>query len=290
MIQLFVVCLLLFSMDVLAEDKQEMPAMHHLIKIKPSENISIPDSFPLNDKDEIDCKTCHGIKDMKEQDFKKIDKDADNFFREGPYKTPIDFCYRCHDDKQYQRNNIHKMLDNNGKIIKNNCLYCHKETLDPEKDIKLGELKLRLPANNICYGCHLHAPHFNALNHQQKPDDDMKNKIKKSEQQHKIIMPLASDGKIMCVTCHSPHQIDVISQQKPAGKQVINNDLDKGIVYTEHSWNKVFVKDKQKRLEKLQQNTKQNLALEYQRIEKEILLRLPAKDGTLCMACHVFEK
>jgi len=290
MLRVMIIFLVFISFTVCAKDKQEMPAMHHLVKIKPSENISVPDDFPLNDRDEIDCQTCHGIKDMKEQDFKKVDKAADDFFREGPYKMLMDFCYRCHDDKQYQRNNIHKMLDKNARIIKKNCLYCHKETLDPEKDIKSAELKLRLPAKNICYGCHLHTPHFNALNHQQKPDDDMKKQINKSEQKHKIIMPLADDGKIMCVTCHSPHQIDVISQQKPAGKQVVNDDLDKGITYKEHSWNTVFIKDKQNRLEKIRQHSKKNYVLGYQRIEKEILLRLPAKDGTLCMACHIFEK
>jgi hypothetical protein len=28
---------------------------------------------------------------------------------------------------------------------------------------------------------------------------------------------------------------------------------------------------------------------EYLRVEKEILLRLSAKDGTLCLSCHEFE-
>jgi len=298
MFRLVLTFFLLLSFAADAKEEQEMPAMHHLFDVKPSEEISIPDNFPLNKNKQIDCQTCHGIKDMEDQDFEKVDKQDDDFFREGPYETMTDFCYRCHDTKQYQRDNIHKMLDADGKIIKNTCLYCHEEALDPEEDLaeddKPDQLKLRLSPQNICYGCHLYTPHFNALSHQQKPDEDMSKRISRYEQEHKIIFPLSDDGKVMCITCHSSHQIDVISQQKPAGKQVINdgmdNDLDKGITYSKHPWNKVFIEDKKNRLDKLNQETDKKHVLNYQRIEKEILLRLPAKDGKLCLVCHEFEK
>jgi hypothetical protein len=293
MFRLLLIFFVLHSSAVVAlveNDKQTMPAMHHLFEVKPSADISIPDNFPLNKNKQIDCQTCHGIKDMKDQDFKKIDKRDDDFLREGSYEVLTDFCYRCHEAKPYQRDNIHKMLDSDGEIIERRCLYCHQETLDPEQDIKPDERKLRLPPQNICYGCHLYTPHFNALVHSQEPDEDMKKRINKYEQKHKIILPLSDEGKIMCTTCHSPHQIDVISREKPAGKQVVNSDMDEGIVYSKHVWNKVFVADKKDRLNKLKLQTGKNYVLNYQRIEKEILLRLPAKDGTLCLACHEFEK
>ena len=294
MIRLLLLFLLFHSFAVDAKDEQQMPAMHHLFDIKPSQGISIPDTFPLNKNKQIDCQTCHGLKDMKDQDFEKIDKQDKDFFREGPYEKLTDFCYRCHDTKPYQRDNIHKMLDADGKIIKSICLYCHEEVLDPEEDQEenneRSELKLRLPPQNICYGCHLYTPHFNALSHQQKPDEDMKKRIRRYELEHKIILPLSNDGKVMCITCHSSHQLDVIDQQKPAGKQVVNYDIDKGLTYSKHPWNKVFIEDKKSRLNKLNQQIDKNHVLNYQRIEKEILLRLPAKDGTLCMVCHEFEK
>ncbi len=94
----------------------------------------------------------------------------------------------------------------------------------------------------------------------------------------------------MCITCHSSHQLDVISREKPAGKQVVNSDIDKGITYSEHPWSNVFTGDKKERLNDLAQETGKQYELKYQRIEKEILLRLPAKDGELCLACHEFEK
>ncbi len=292
MVRLLLVFMLLHAFAIEAKEGQDMPAMHHLFDVKPSADISIPDDFPLNEDKQIDCQTCHGIKDMKGQDFEKVDKQGDDFFRDGPYEELSDFCYRCHDKKQYQRDSIHKMLGEDGKIIEDTCLYCHEETPDPEQEEnhEQGDLKLRLPPQNICYGCHLYTPHMNALGHQKKPDEDMSKRIKKYVQEHEIILPLSDDGKIMCITCHSSHQLDVISREKPAGKQVINGDIEKGTTYSEHPWNKVFIEDKKDRLNKLAQETDKNYELKYQRIEKEILLRLPAKDGKLCMACHEFEK
>ena len=283
--------LLLLSVSMVnAKDDQEMPAMHHVFDVEPSAAISVPDDFPLNKKKRIDCQTCHGIKDMKQQDYEKIDKQSEDFLREGPYSQLSDFCYRCHEADNYQRDNVHKMLDDEGEIIESSCLYCHKKVLKPEDDIKRDEINLRLPAEKICYGCHLFTPHLNALAHQKKLDEKMAKRIRRYQQEHEIMMPLSDDGKVMCVTCHSAHPIDVIDRDKPAGKQVANDDLEKGVVYRAHAWGKVFAEDKKNRLQKSNAETGKNYVLNYQRIEKEILLRLPAKDGSLCLACHAFEK
>jgi hypothetical protein len=56
------------------------------------------------------------------------------------------------------------------------------------------------------------------------------------------------------------------------------------VEYTEHSWSAVMKEDKRERLEKIAMSLPM-----YKRIEKEVLLRLPAKDGTLCLSCHEFE-
>ncbi len=281
----------LFSFPVFAADKKEMPAMHHLIKVKPSENISIPDSFKLNDNHEIDCVTCHGIKDIADIPLKDINKKDENFFREGPYRKITDFCYRCHKKEEYKRFNVHKLLDDNGKIKKRQCLYCHMKTPDVEKDT-YSELDFRLSPEKLCYGCHLKSPHLNAINHNSKPDKEMSKRIKSAEKKQGVILPLDKQGKIMCVTCHTSHQIDVIDRDKPAGKQVADSTLDEGISYQEHDWNAVYQEDKQARLADIADARSSNIdiSLDYKRIKNEVLLRLPAKDGSLCLSCHAFEK
>ena len=271
------------------EKKIELPPLHHVVGIKPPDDMKMPKEFPLNEQGEIDCETCHGIKDIENIPFDDVDKDADNFHRGGPYNQLIDLCYRCHDKKDYQRPNIHDLLNNNGEYDEEECEYCHKEAPDPEKEIERDELEFRLPPQKLCFGCHLKTPHFNALNHQVEPAKEMRKRMREAEKRLKVILPLDEEGKVMCATCHSPHEPGVIDKEKPAGRQVDDADLEKGVSYIDHPWNHVFQADKEARLQELSRQGGGIHTLRYQRIQTEVLLRLPAKDGTLCQACHAFE-
>ncbi len=291
---LLFIILLILSPVVNGEEEKEkkidMPPLHHVVGVKPPEGMTLPKKFPLNDKGKIDCKTCHGIKDIAKIPLNKVNKKADDFHRGGPYKKLIDFCANCHDKKPYKRPNIHKLLNDKGEFDKKDCEYCHKKVPDPKKDIKYDELEFRLPPQIICFGCHLKTPHLNALNHQVKPDKEMRKHMRETEKKLEIILPLDKTGKIMCATCHAPHQPGVIDKKKPAGKQVADANLDKGVSYVDHAWNRVFQSDKKARLEKLEKENGGTHTPVYQRIKTEVLLRLSAKDGSLCQACHTFKK
>ncbi len=280
---------LLMSSAVLVADEQEMPPMHHLVKVKPSDQMSIPNEFKLDEKGRINCKTCHGLEDIEKRPLNKIDRKADNFFNGGPYPSLIDFCHRCHDKKTYARPNIHQLLDEKGKYDKKACEYCHLEAPDPEKGADQQRIKMRLPVGILCYGCHLKSPHLNALNHQIKPDEKMVKQIKSSEASLAVILPLDKEGRITCVTCHAPHQVGLIDKSLPAGKQVEDAPLDEGVSYQPHPWSRVFAEDKRERLNELAEASGRPFSLAYQRIKTEVLLRLPAKDGALCLACHTFK-
>lgn len=280
--------LMLVITGVAVSDEQQMPPMHHLVKVKPSDQITLPEQFPLNDQGQIDCQTCHGLEDIENTPIEEVDTDADDFFREGPYRKLVDFCQRCHTDEQYRPPNIHQLLDSDGNYDEKACEYCHQQAPDPEKPAAEQEINLRLPPEVICLGCHLKTPHLNALNHLVEPDEEMLRRIERSEQELGIILPLDAQGRVMCPTCHNPHQPGVIDERKPAGRQVADSGLDEGVSYQDHPWNRVFSEDKQQRLQQLSQRIGQAFTLEYRRIKTEVLLRLPAKDGSLCLACHVF--
>ncbi|HFD32582.1 MAG TPA: hypothetical protein ENJ28_07775 [Gammaproteobacteria bacterium] len=292
-------CVLLFLLPAyLSATEKKMPSMHHLVKIKPSENISIPDGFSLNDDAQIDCITCHEIKDIDNIPLDEINKKDKKFFRQGPYKKLSDFCFRCHKKNEYKRLNIHKLLDERGEIKKKQCLFCHLKTPDVEKN-SYADLEFRIPPEKLCYGCHLSAPHLNAINHAaQKPDKSMLKRIRSAEKKQGVILPLDGEGRVMCTTCHSPHQAGVIDRKKPAGRQIEDCDLDEGIRYQKHVWSLVYRRDKQARLKRLSRtlssasnsNANNDIRLDYKQIKAEILLRLPAKDGSLCLSCHTFEK
>jgi len=270
--------------------KLELPPLHHVVRLKPSKAIKVPDEFPLNDKGQIDCDTCHGIEDIEDIPFDEVDKEDPKFFRNGPYLVLTDFCYSCHDKEPYERLNIHKQRLDDGSLDEKNCEYCHTEPPDPEKEIRRDELEFRLPPQMLCVGCHLKTPHLNAFNHLVEPDEEKLEQIKEAEKMHQIILPLDDEGKIMCATCHSPHEPGVIPKDKPAGRQVADASVEDGVSYVDHEWNDVFSEDKQERLDELNKHEKEPTQLSYQRIESEVLLRLPAKDGTLCLACHSFEE
>jgi|GEM_PF-386233 len=287
-ILLIALALLLPNVVAGQEEKKQLPPLHHLVKVKPPEGMKVAKNFPLNKRGEIDCQTCHGIKDIKDIPFDEVDKKADNFHRGGPYKQLTNFCYNCHKKEDYQRPNIHKLLDKKGEYDKKACEYCHKKAPDPKKEIVLEDLKFRLPPQKLCFGCHLKTPHLNAFAHQVKADEKMRERIKQAEQKQGVILPLDSDGKVMCATCHSPHEPGVISTTKPAGKQVADATLKEGVSYVEHDWNAIYSADKEIRLQALGKENGETYNLAYQRLKHEVLLRLPAKDGSLCQACHAF--
>jgi len=270
-------------------NEKEMPPLHHVVDVTVPESMNVPDAFPLNEHNRIDCKTCHGVKEIEDIPLDEVDKESDDFFHQGPYARLTDFCFRCHDSKEHQRANIHQQLDEQGELKKEQCEFCHLEAPDPEKTDDRETLEYRLPPQKLCLGCHLKTPHLNAMNHQVEVDDEMLKRIEQAEKQHQIILPL-DDKRVICVTCHSPHEKGVIDIDRAAGKQVADRGLAEGVGYTEHPWNSVVMEDKKKRLEQLAQETGVQLTLAYQRLSYEVLLRLPARDGSLCLACHEFDR
>lgn len=294
--KLFIIsCLTLFYAVVAmaAEQKKEieLPPFHHVVGVKPSNERQLDKKFKLGDDGELVCTTCHGLNDMDKTPIDEVDTEDPEFLREGPYKPLTGFCYQCHDKKANTRDNIHLMLDEKGDIKEEQCKYCHEDVPDREKDLKIDELKLRLPMESICFGCHLKDPHFNSIEHQVEPSREaMLKHLKKMRKELNIFIPLSDKNEVMCVSCHTPHQRGVIDVNKPAGKQVENPDPKLRVSYEKHPWNAVFTADKDLRLQEFNKNSNSQEHLSYQRIKQESLLRLPAKDGQLCLACHTFER
>ncbi|NOU12566.1 MAG: hypothetical protein HOO92_01175 [Methylococcaceae bacterium] len=300
-LSLWVLLLMPWTISLAGEDdwqrqsykqSKRLPDLHHAVDVKLLEAMMPPEDFVLKTGRLLQCKTCHGLEKMDEIPYDKVNKDAPDFLRGGPYPDFEAFCYQCHNKKDNERPNIHVMLEKNGEIKKQNCLYCHEEVNEQrEKPRKPADLKLRLPIENVCLGCHLKTPHLNAPEHQEaKPKDEMKKHMKVEAEKHGITLPLSNAGKVMCVSCHSPHPDGVIDGKKnPAGRQVLG-DVEKGVEYVKHSWDQVYQADKQERLTLLEQTTRERVELPYKRIKSEVLLRLPAKNGQLCLSCHEFDR
>lgn len=151
------------------------------------------------------------------------------FFREGPYDTRTELCYRCHDKSKYKRLNPHDQIDKNGKLNVKTCTICHKSTdkLKTAKNITEVDFNYDGDLSSMCAGCHPVKPHpggsfsfFSSKkgpNHLVKPPEEiLKHKIK-MEQKNDIILPLdPGNGKVFCGTCHNPHEKGVIKVKAAA--------------------------------------------------------------------------
>ncbi len=274
-----------------AEEKPKVPPLHHLVEVTVPETMKVDPALPLPADRKLVCRVCHGIEDIDKMEFDEVDKDDPKFLRGGPYRRLTDFCFRCHDRERHRRPNVHAMLDDNGEIIEENCRYCHRKVLKRDRRYRLDEIELRAPVDKLCWGCHLKTPHLNALVHQVKPSDKVKEQRKRFLAEHpEVLLPLTADGRVTCITCHTPHPPGVLDEKLPAARQAATAEVEEAPVYADSPWAATIAEDKRERLAELSRRLGRPLDYRYRQIQKEALLRLPAKDGQLCRACHVFDE
>ena len=202
----------------------------HPVDIIPSKEIKtrIPSGFPLSDG-KITCSTCHDIS-VQCKDISEIYYKQEDFLRGGPYNNKLDECFLCHDSNDFKRYNPHKQLTKNGDIIKETCLYCHSEVLDvKDRDNKAG-LKLIGSRTALCRGCHmntngtsLHDKHISRL-----PTADVLGRIKATEKKFNIRLPLTAHGMVTCVTCHNPHEKNLIPGYRSGAIEAEQYDTSAG--------------------------------------------------------------
>lgn len=188
----------------------------HPVDMTPSEGKKgdIPKSFPLVDG-KVSCKTCH---DLYLQCRESSEKKKMTSLRGAPYKQRTDFCFNCHNEKNYEMQDAHDQMDEKGKIYANKCLYCHVKMPDPKKD-EFKDIKLVKNMESVCQGCHvIRGNHSGNFNHMIKPSDKYLSIMAKMEITFGIKMPLDEKGKMTCMTCHNPHEKGVIPADRPSAK------------------------------------------------------------------------
>jgi hypothetical protein len=197
----------------------------HPVDVKPSQHIRIPEDMPLQDG-KISCETCHdsllqmgsrrkGILLRKNPDFLRKTQMSRN-----------SYCFLCHLEETYKRLNPHNQLDAEGKVDQETCLFCHASIPDVNF---IGPEKVSFIIHNpdeYCVGCHhgFTLNHPAGVNHLVKPSEKIMAAIRTSVQRIGVELPLF-EGRVVCATCHNPHQEGVIKIQPAATGAARQNKL-----------------------------------------------------------------
>ena len=206
----------------------------HPFGMIPSKKImnNMPRSFSQavkRGKGKLTCITCHDLPLTCKEESQSKQGLNPLFFREGPYKTRTELCYRCHDKNKYQRLNPHDQINDAGKMDTKLCTVCHK-SVDKLKDAKsIDDVDFNFQDNlsSMCAGCHPVKPHpggsFSFFSKKKGPDHLVKpsqrilDHKKKMEKKNNIVLPLEpATGKVFCGTCHNPHEKGVIKVEAAA--------------------------------------------------------------------------
>lgn len=191
------------------------------IELTPEKMARIPDEFPL-DNNTITCATCHVMALQCKAD-ESIRKFNPSFLRIRPLPSRTTICYKCHDEAKYKMLDPHRQLDEDGNIVKEKCLYCHRKVpqIDRTADVMAAQLiDLVAPLGELdalCYRCHYKQIKLHPINadHMKKPSLRIAAVMKRSERLLGIFMPLNENGSITCITCHNPHEIGVLKRGAP---------------------------------------------------------------------------
>ncbi|MEW5800830.1 MAG: cytochrome c3 family protein [bacterium] len=189
-------------------NNKRVRADNHPVEIVPSteRGVKVPAEFPLK-KGKLTCISCHKMNCAGGERTKNS-----FFLRGGPYQRRIDTCLVCHIREQYEKINPHDQVTDAGEIREDRCLFCH----DINKENATGlAFKFKASFKFYCLGCHpisvekhpFGASHTGRQLHTiwegLKPSE--RNKL--SQQEKFKMFPISISGKIMCATCHNPHDV-----------------------------------------------------------------------------------
>lgn len=197
------------------------PGYCHPIEISGKEGkiLNLPADFPVKNGKST-CNTCHDI--YKQCQKRLFDR---NMLRGEPYPRKTDFCYKCHDRKNYKELDVHHQINTDGKMIINLCLYCHEKKPD-EKTATYKEITFIGDLTALCQRCHQirgnHPANFDHIG--VTPSATGVNRMEAMKVKFDIILPLTKDGKMTCITCHNPHEKGTIPADNPSAKGAGSKD------------------------------------------------------------------
>ncbi len=132
--------------------------------------------------------------------------------------------------------NPHDQITDEGEVLFQKCLFCHKTVPDVKKVKSIKDVDFRYDRfsnfKDLCYRCHPERMHpggswlaykkkwrkFGAPNHWVKPPEKIAKKREDMLKKMPTILPLdPKTGKITCPTCHNPHERGLLQGKAGVG-------------------------------------------------------------------------
>lgn len=185
----------------------------------------------------LGCATCHDIHGACLAGGRPRENPA---FLRGAWRTPAAFCASCHVGTSGQaRYNPHRMLKSDGTIDTRACLFCH--TGDAAKwmtEGRRGQSALKGEPIGLCLGCHTrHLDWFEPGHTGRVVPDRMRVYMVAFEatpegapvdaarlaealrkRQGPTWLPLGAGDRVVCSTCHNPHEKGVFPTDSVLGR------------------------------------------------------------------------
>lgn len=223
----------------------------HPVDLTPSAAIlqKIPSDIPL-ENGKLTCLSCHDISSecKAEQSLATANR---NLLRGARISHPMEFCFRCHVQENYQTFNAHDQLEAD-KPKTDTCIWCHDRVPDVNSSIKEGaSYALRGKSSNLCNNCHtveknhptgdshMHATptekmmwHMSAYELQPRMNLSFKQLLEyvRAANRAPRSIPLDENGRITCYSCHNPHEKGLLPNWNPRSigaepKHAVNHRL-----------------------------------------------------------------
>ena len=200
---------------------------HSIGRTFESEQLRLPEGWPTIDG-RLGCVTCHDIRGACDRSSGRPGKNR-AFLRHDPGPDILGFCGQCHEAAtgKQTRYNPHIMLDEQGKAVEQACRFCHRDTAGlSDQQTRTGDPKLRTNAIMMCVVCHSrHMDYFDPGHVGQTVEPDMLSRLAKQPgdtakrteasptsqpaNPTTLRLPLDKDRRVVCSTCHNPHQVGV---------------------------------------------------------------------------------
>jgi hypothetical protein len=200
--------------------------VHPVGRRPPKEFSTPPRDWPLWDG-RVGCVTCHDVKQACAFDQPSLVNTTMIRSFTGPAGEDRSLCDACHTASQNPKFNPHLMMTADRKPIRERCLACHTEVLDATIKQRTGKPMLRGDDQlQLCRSCHPHhkeqfspghigspiKPEMLAFMRAREavgltapPGKELVEQLKAQNAKPTLLLP-ASDGTIVCSTCHNPHQ------------------------------------------------------------------------------------